>query len=76
MAESKKLTKENKIIELYNTPIGRDTMDKVLLQLGIPTTAITNPVVANIKLSTVMKLAEYLRMKWSPLYMTMTSLMV
>ena len=58
MAESKKLTKENKIIELYNTPIGRDTMDKVLLQLGIPTTAITNPVVANIKLSTVMKLAE------------------
>ena len=58
MAESRKLTKENKIIELYNTPIGRDTMDKVLLQLGIPTTAITNPVVANIKLSTVMKLAE------------------
>ena len=58
MGAGKKLTKENKIIELYNTPVGRDTIDKVLLQLGIPTTAITNPVVANIKLSTVMKLAE------------------
>ena len=57
MSKGKKLTKENKMIELYHTPIGHDTIDKVLLQLGIPTVAITNPVVANIKLSTVEKIA-------------------
>lgn len=58
MSASNKLTKDNKIIELYNTPIGRDTMDKVLMQLGISNKVITNPIVSNIKLSTVMKLAE------------------
>lgn len=58
MSVGQKLTRENKIGELYNTPIGRDTMDKVLLQLGIPSTAITNPLVSNIKLATVAKLAE------------------
>lgn len=58
MSTEKKLTKQNKIGELYNTPIGHDTIDKVLLQLGIPTSAITNPVVSNIKLATMEKLAE------------------
>ena len=58
MSASNKLTKDNKIIELYNTPVGRDTMDKVLMQLGISNKVITNPIVSNIKLSTVMKLAE------------------
>ena len=54
----KKLTKQNKIGELYRTPIGRDTIDKVLLQLGIPTFAITNPIVSNMRLSTLEKLAK------------------
>lgn len=58
MSEGKKLTKQNKVGELYNTPIGRDTIDKVLLQLGIPSTAITNPLVSNIKLATLEKIAE------------------
>ena len=53
MGESKKLTKQNKVGELYNTPIGRDTLDKVLLQLGVPSSAITNPLVANIKIATL-----------------------
>lgn len=57
MSKGKKLTKENKMIELYHTPIGHDTIDKLLLQLSIPTVAITNPIVANIKLSTVEKIA-------------------
>ncbi len=47
MSKGKKLTKENKMIELYHTPIGHDTIDKLLLQLSIPTVAITNPIVAN-----------------------------
>lgn len=57
MNKVKKLIKENKMIELYNTPIGHDTIGKVLLQLRIPTVAITNPIVSNIKLSTVEKIA-------------------
>jgi len=44
------LTKQSKIGELYNTPVGRDALDKVLLQLGVPTGAVTNPIVSNIKL--------------------------
>ncbi len=58
MSMGKKLTRDNKVIELYNTPIGHDTIDKVLLQLGIPTSAITNPVVANVKLGTLEKMVE------------------
>ena len=57
MGTTNKLTKQNKVGELYNTPIGRDTIDKVLLQLGIPASAITNPMVSNVKLETLEKLA-------------------
>jgi oligo-1,6-glucosidase len=45
------LTKQSKIGELYNTPVGRDALDKVLLQLGVPAVMITNPIVSNIKLA-------------------------
>lgn len=58
MSEQNKLTKQNKVGELYNTPIGRDTIDKVLLQLGVSSSAITNPLVANIKLATLEKMVE------------------
>ena len=44
------LTKQSKIGELYNTPVGRDALDKVLMQIGVPSAAITNPIVSNIKL--------------------------
>ena len=44
------LTKQSKIGELYQTPVGRDALDKVLLQLGVPASAVTNPIVSNIKL--------------------------
>ena len=46
----KKLTLDNKIKDLYATPVGHDTLAKVLLQLNIPESAITNPVVGNLKL--------------------------
>lgn len=58
MSNTKKLTRQNKIKELYNTPIGRDTIDKVMLQLGIPATAVTNPVVSNIRLQTLEKMVQ------------------
>lgn len=51
------LTKQNKIGELYNNPIGHDAIEKVLLQLGISEKLITNPIVSNIKLETLEKLA-------------------
>ena len=49
------LTRQSKIGEFYNTPVGRDAMDKVLLQIGVPAAAITNPIVSNIKLENLEK---------------------
>ena len=50
-----KLTRQSKIGQLYNTPVGRDALDKVLLQIGVPAAAITNPIVSNIKLESLEK---------------------
>ena len=58
MGTEQKLSKDNKIIELYNTPIGHDTIDKVLMQLGLSSKLITNPIIGNIKLKTVANLLE------------------
>ena len=52
---NKKLTYESKIGELYASPIGHDTIAKVLMQLGISEKAITNPIVSNLKLKTIGK---------------------
>ena len=48
----------SKIGELYATPIGHDTIYKVLLQLGISEKAITNRFVANLKLKTLVNLTK------------------
>ena len=53
-----KLTLESKIGDLYSNPVGHDVLSKVLLQLGMPVSAITNPVVANMKLSAVANMAR------------------
>jgi len=59
MQEKKnKLTLVSKVKDLYANPIGHDTLSKVLLQLGIPSVAITNPVVGNMKLSALAKLTK------------------
>lgn len=50
-----KYTKQSKIGELYAHPIGCDALDKLLLQLGIPKAAITNPIVSNIRLESLEK---------------------
>ncbi len=58
MSTGTKLTQDNKIIDLYNTPIGHDTMEKVLMQLGFSGSVLTNPIIGNIKLSTIRKFTE------------------
>ena len=58
-----KITKQSKIGELYNTTVGHDALEKVLMQLNIPTSAITNPIVSNIK---VEGLEKVLGKKFSP----------
>ncbi|MBQ4188035.1 MAG: alpha-glucosidase [Firmicutes bacterium] len=52
------LTMNDTVGDLYKTPVGHDTLLKVLLQIGIPESAVTNPAVSSMKLSTVAKLAE------------------
>ena len=44
-----KITRQSKIGELYATTVGHDALEKVLMQLNVPTSAITNPIVSNIK---------------------------
>jgi len=48
-----KLTLDSTIRQLYQTPVGHDALARVLLQLGLPEKALTNPLVANRKLRTV-----------------------
>ena len=54
----KKMTMESKLSEVYKTPIGRDTIGKVLMQLGVSDKVITNQLVGNMKLATIAKLAK------------------
>ncbi len=57
-AERNKLTMDSRIGELYATPVGHDTISKVLLQLNIPEVVLTNPVVSNLKLKTIAKATQ------------------
>lgn len=56
--ERNKLTYDSRIKDLYQNPVGHDALARVLLQLGLPEQAITNPAVANLKLRTVAGLAK------------------
>ena len=53
MNENKQLTLKSKVGELYATPVGHDTIAKVLLQLGLSEKVITNGLVSNLKLKTL-----------------------
>lgn len=55
---SRQLTMESKIGELYASPIGHDAIYKVLLQLGLSEKIIQNPMISNLKLSTVAALTK------------------
>ena len=58
MSENKQLSLNSKIGELYATPVGHDTIAKVLLQLGIPEKVVTNPLISNLRLKSLAKLTK------------------
>ena len=51
------ITLDSKLKEVYNHPIGKDVMGKILLQLGKSEELLMNPVVMNLKLKSLAKLA-------------------
>jgi len=57
MGEKSKLTMQSKIKEIYASPVGRDILGKVLMQLGLGDWVVTNPVVGNITLNGLKKIA-------------------
>ena len=57
MGEQKKLTLNSRLKEAYANPVGHDAIGKVLMQLGLSEKLITNPVIGNLKLSTLGKIA-------------------
>ncbi len=52
------LTLKSTVGELYKTPVGKDVLDKLFLQLGVKKGIVKNPLVSNLKLDTVRKLAK------------------
>lgn len=52
------VTMESRIRDVWNTPVGHDILAKILLQLGIKETWITNPAVSSLKLKTLVKPAS------------------
>lgn len=52
------LTKNSRIKDVYRNPIGRDVINKLLLQMNVRKAVVTNPLVANLKLKTLQKLVK------------------
>ncbi|MBO4901462.1 MAG: alpha-glucosidase [Lachnospiraceae bacterium] len=52
------LTIHSKLKDVYASPIGKDILDKLLLQLNLPERVINNPAVSNMKLSAIRKLSR------------------
>ncbi|MBO4838869.1 MAG: alpha-glucosidase [Lachnospiraceae bacterium] len=50
------LTLDSTIGELYRSPIGHDLADRILLQLGLPQSTLTNPLVSHMKIRSASKL--------------------
>lgn len=56
---SKKLSVNSTIGEVFDTPVGHDVIKKVLLQVGIPDIAVTNPVTSRIPLSALSRVLGF-----------------
>jgi len=56
MGDTKKLTMDSRLGEVYASPVGHDALGKVLLQLNIPEKVLQSGVVANLKLRHLYKL--------------------
>lgn len=50
------LTENNRIKDVYANPIGRDIINKLLLQMNVSKKFVTNPIVGNLKLKVLPKL--------------------
>ena len=57
MGESKQITMQSRIKDVYASPVGRDILGKVLMQLGLGDWVVTNPIVGNITLKGLKKIA-------------------
>jgi oligo-1,6-glucosidase len=58
MSRRKKLTLDSKLKDIYENPIGRDVIGKILLQMGKTEDALKNPVIMNLKLKSLAKLSN------------------
>ncbi len=58
MSETNKVTLNSTVGELYATPIGHDTMAKVVMQLGAPEVLLQKGLLANMKLKTLAKVTD------------------
>jgi len=52
------ITLNSKVADMYAHPVGRDIVDKLLLQLNKPAWLISNPLVGNLKLKFIQKLIK------------------
>lgn len=52
------LTNNNRIKDIYANPIGKDVINRVLLQMNKSSKFVTNPIVANLKLKILPKLSR------------------
>ena len=52
------LTLNSRLHDIYSHPVGRDIIDKLLLQSAEPAWLINNPVMGNLKLKTIQKLGR------------------
>ena len=54
----KNITLDSKLADIWATPVGHDVIAKILLQMGISEKTVTRPLIRNLRLKTVMKLAK------------------
>ncbi len=47
----------SRLKEIYRSPVGRDMLNKLLLQMNLSSSVITNPIVGNLKISGLKKVA-------------------
>ncbi len=52
------ITTNSRVKDLYQTPMGKDLIHKVLLQMNVSKALITNPFVSHLKIKTVQKLVK------------------
>ena len=52
------VTYETRVKEIYRTPIGKDMIDKIFLQIGKDSSIITYPFIRNMKMKSVAKLSK------------------